>query len=252
MRIVIGEDQVLLREGLIRLLEESGHEVVGSAGDGPDMVRKAKAHRPDLVIADVRMPPSQTDEGLRAALEIRSAAPGVGILVLSHHVVVRYALELLSGDASGVGYLLKQRVADLDRFFAALERIHAGGSVIDPEVVSALLGRARQDPIDRLTPRQREVLALMAEGCTNAGIAEELVITEKAVAKHVAGIFEALGLPPSADGNRRVLAVIQYLDAQANLPEGYWHHHRSGGRGMGSAPFQGDARNATPTDHRSS
>jgi DNA-binding NarL/FixJ family response regulator len=212
MRIVIGGDQVLLREGLVRVLEEQGHEVVGSAGDGPDMVRKAKAHRPDIVIADVRMPPSQTDEGMRAALEIRAAVPSIGILVLSHHVEVRYALELLTDDASGVGYLLKQRVADLDRFFGALERINAGGSVIDPEVVSAMLGRAGRDPIDRLTARQREVLALMAEGRTNAGIAEELVITEKAVAKHVASIFEALGLPPSADGNRRVLAVIRYLN----------------------------------------
>ena len=211
MRIVIGEDQVLLREGLVRLVEDEGHEVVGTAGDGPDMVRKAKAHRPDVVIADVRMPPSQTDEGMRAVLEIRATDPSIGILVLSHHVEVRYALELLADDATGVGYLLKQRVADLDRFFAALERIDAGGSVIDPEVVSAMLGRARRDPIDKLTPRQREVLALMAEGRTNAGIAEELVITEKAVAKHVAAIFEALGLPPSADGNRRVLAVIQYL-----------------------------------------
>ena len=212
MRIVIGEDQLLLREGLIRLLEEQGHEVVGSAGDGPDLVRKAKAHQPDLAIADVRMPPSNTDEGLRAALEIRAAAPQIGILVLSHHVEVRYAVELLSEDASGVGYLLKQRVADLDRFFAALDQIHAGGSVIDPEVVSALLGRAHKDPIDALTPRQREVLALMAEGRNNAGIAEELVITEKAVAKHVASIFEALGPPASADGHRRVLAVIQYLN----------------------------------------
>jgi DNA-binding NarL/FixJ family response regulator len=212
MRIVIGEDQVLLREGLARLLVDEGHEVVGSAGDGPDLVRKAKAHRPDLVIADVRMPPSQTDEGLRAALDIRGAEPGIGILVLSHHVEVRYAVELLSDDASGVGYLLKQRVADLDRFFAALERIAAGGSVIDPEVVSAMLGRAKRDPIEELTPRQREVLALMAEGRTNAGIAAELVITEKAVAKHAAGIFEALGLPPTAEGHRRVLAVIRYLN----------------------------------------
>ena len=212
MRIVIGEDQLLMREGLARLLAEEGHEVVGSAEDGPGLVRKAGAHRPDLVIADVRMPPSQTDEGLRAALEIRAAAPGIGILVLSHHVEVRYAVELFSDDASGVGYLLKQRVADLDRFFAALERIAAGGSVIDPEVVSAMLGRARRDSIDELTPRQRQVLALMAEGRTNAGIAAELVITEKAVAKHVAAIFEALGLPPTADGHRRVLAVIRYLN----------------------------------------
>jgi DNA-binding NarL/FixJ family response regulator len=212
MRIVIGEDQVLLREGLARLLQEKGHEVVASAGDGPDLVRKANAHGPDLVIADVRMPPSQTDEGVRAALEIRAAHPEIGILVLSHHVEVRYAVELLADNASRVGYLLKQRVADLDRFFAALERIASGGSVIDPEVVSAMLGRAGEDPIDRLTPRQREVLALMAEGRTNAGIAEELVITEKAVAKHVASIFDALGLPPTADGHRRVLAVIRYLN----------------------------------------
>jgi DNA-binding NarL/FixJ family response regulator len=212
MRIVIGEDQVLLREGLARLLQDEGHQVVGSAGDGPDLVRKSKAHRPDLVIADVRMPPSQADEGLRAALEIRADHPEIGILVLSHHVEVRYAVELLSDDASGVGYLLKQRVADLDRFFAALERIAGGGSVIDPEVVSAMLGRARDDPIERLTPRQREVLALMAEGRTNAGIAEELVITEKAVAKHVATIFDTLGLGPTAEGHRRVLAVIRYLN----------------------------------------
>jgi DNA-binding NarL/FixJ family response regulator len=212
MRIVIGEDQVLLREGLARLVEEEGYDVVGSAGDGPNLVRKTKAHRPDLVIADVRMPPSQTDEGLRAALEIRAAEPQIGILVLSHHVEVRYAVELLADDASGVGYLLKQRVADLDRFFAAVKRIAAGGSVIDPEVVSAMLGRARQDPIDALTERQREVLALMAEGRTNGGIAEELVITEKAVAKHVASIFDSLGLPPTADGHRRVLAVIRYLN----------------------------------------
>lgn len=211
MRIVIGEDQVLLREGLARLLEDEGHQVVGTAGDGPDLIRKAGAHRPDLVIADVRMPPSQTDEGLRAALAIRAARPTTGILVLSHHVEVRYALELIAGDASGVGYLLKQRVADLRRFFAALEQIAAGGSVVDPEVVAALLGRARSDPVATLTPRRREVLALMAEGHSNAGIADALVVTEKAVAKHVAAIFDTLGLPPGIEGHRRVLAVIRYL-----------------------------------------
>jgi DNA-binding NarL/FixJ family response regulator len=216
MRVVIGEDQTLLREGLALLMREEGHEVVGTAADGPDLVRKAKAHKPDLVIADVRMPPSQTDEGLRAALEIRAAHPDVAILVLSHHVEVRYAVELLSNDASRVGYLLKQRVADLDRFFAAVERIVGGGSVIDPEVVSAMLNRTRgHDPIDDLTPRQREVLALMAEGRSNQGIAEELVITEKAVGKHAAGIFDALGLPPTAEGHRRVLAVVRYLHHQA-------------------------------------
>jgi DNA-binding NarL/FixJ family response regulator len=212
MRIVIGEDQLLLREGLVRLVEDAGHEVVAVAGDGPDLVRKAKAHRPDLVIADVRMPPSQKDEGMRAALEIRAAEPDIAILVLSHHVEVRYAVELLADDPHGVGYLLKQRVADLDRFYDALEQIRAGGSVIDPEVVAAMLGRARRDPIDALTPRQREVLALMAEGRTNAGIAAELVVTEKAVAKHAASIFAALGLPPTTDGHRRVLAVVQYLN----------------------------------------
>jgi DNA-binding NarL/FixJ family response regulator len=211
MRIVIGEDQVLLREGLARLLEDEGHEIVGSAGDGPDPVRKAKAHRPELVIADVRMPRRRPRRATGRTRDPRRA-PGDRDPGASHHVEVRYSVELLADNASGVGYPLKQRVAALDRFFAALERIPAGGSVIDPEVVSAMLGRAREDPIERLTPRQREVLELMAEGRTNAGIAAALVLAEKAVAKHAAAIFDALRLPPTAKGHRRVLAVIRYLN----------------------------------------
>jgi DNA-binding NarL/FixJ family response regulator len=211
-RVVVGEDEVLLREGLVRLLQEEGLEVVGVAGDGPDVVRKAKAHRPDLVIADIRMPPTHTDDGLQAALAIRRELPGTAVLVLSQYVQDRYAVELLGEDASGVGYLLKQRVADLDRFFAALARVLDGGSVVDPEVITTMLGRRRDDqPIDRLTDRQREVLALMAEGWSNAGIAEQLVVSEKAVARHITHIFEVLELDPGAQQHRRVLAVIEYL-----------------------------------------
>lgn len=203
---------MLLREGLVRLLQEEGLEVVGVAGDGPDVVRKAKAHRPDLVIADIRMPPTHTDDGLQAALAIRRELPGTAVLVLSQYVQDRYAVELLGEDASGVGYLLKQRVADLDRFFAALARVLDGGSVVDPEVITTMLGRRRDDqPIDRLTDRQREVLALMAEGWSNAGIAEQLVVSEKAVARHITHIFEVLELDPGAQQHRRVLAVIEYL-----------------------------------------
>jgi DNA-binding NarL/FixJ family response regulator len=210
-RVVVGEDEVLLREGLVRLLVEEGLDVVGVAGDGPGIVRKARAHRPDLVIADIRMPPTNTDDGLRAALEVRAQLPGTAVLVLSQYVQERYALELLGDDPAGVGYLLKQRVADLDRFFDALRRICAGGSVLDPEVVASMLGRSRGQPIDRLTDRQREVLALMAEGLSNAGIGQQLVITEKAVAKHITKIFELLELDPAAEHHRRVLAVVQYL-----------------------------------------
>jgi DNA-binding NarL/FixJ family response regulator len=211
-RVVVGEDEVLLREGLVRLLQEEGLEVVGVAGDGPDIVRKARAHRPDLVIADIRMPPSNTDDGLRAALQIRRELPGTAVLVVSQYVQERYAVELLGDDASGVGYVLKQRVADLDRFFAALRRVLDGGSVVDPEVIATMLGHRRAGrPIDRLTDRQRQVLALMAEGLSNAGIAEQLVIGEKAVAKHITHIFGLLQLDPGAQQHRRVLAVVEYL-----------------------------------------
>lgn len=215
MRVVIGEDQALMREGLVLLLERGGFEVVGVAGDGEDLVRKAKTHEPDAVVADIRMPPTQTDEGLRAALQIRESKPQIAILVLSQHVQRQYASELLESGAGagGVGYLLKQRIADGDSFCADLRRICAGASVLDPEVVAAMLGRARVDnPVDRLTARRRDVLAQMAEGRSNAAIADRLFLTEKAVIKHVSHIYDALGLKPADDDHRRVLAVTRYLN----------------------------------------
>jgi DNA-binding NarL/FixJ family response regulator len=214
LRVVIAEDQALMREGLVLLLERGGFDVVGQAADGEDLVRKARAHKPDVVVADIRMPPSQTDEGLRAALEIRESSPQIGILVLSQHVQRSYARELLESGAGagGVGYLLKQRVADSDSFCSDLRRICSGGSVLDPEVVSTMLARTRGDPLERLTPRQREVLALMAEGRSNAGIADRLFLSEKAVIKHVSHVYDELGLGPCADDHRRVLAVMRYLD----------------------------------------
>jgi DNA-binding NarL/FixJ family response regulator len=216
VRIVLGEDSLLLREGLARLLEATGHEVVGQAGDAEDLLRKAAAHKPDLVIADVRMPPTFTDEGIRAALEIRARRPGATVLVLSEYVESHYALELFAHGTDGLGYLLKQRVSDLDRFLDAVGRVAAGGSALDPEVVSHLLGRHREnDPLGRLTPRETEVLALMAEGRSNYAIAERLVITERAVEKHVTSIFSKLDLPPTAEAHRRVLAVLKYLQAPA-------------------------------------
>ena len=216
MRIVLGEDSLLLREGLARLLEGTGHEVVGQAGDAEDLLRKAGAHKPDLVIVDVRMPPTFSDEGIRAALEIRARRPGTPVLVLSEYVESSYALELFADGTDGLGYLLKQRVSDLDRFLDAVERVAAGGSALDPEVVSHLLGRHRAgDPLGRLTPRETEVLALMAEGRSNHAIGEQLVITERAVEKHVTSIFSKLDLPPTAEAHRRVLAVLKYLQAPA-------------------------------------
>jgi len=214
VRIVLGEDSLLLREGLARLLEATGHEVVGQAGDAEDLLRKAGAHKPDVVIVDVRMPPTFSDEGIRAALEIRARRPGTPVLVLSEYVESSYALELFADGTDGLGYLLKQRVSDLDRFLDAVGRVAAGGSALDPEVVSHLLGRQRAgDPLGRLTPRETEVLALMAEGRSNHAIAEQLVITERAVEKHVTSIFSKLELPPTADSHRRVLAVLKYLQA---------------------------------------
>ena len=214
MRIVLGEDSLLLREGLARLLEATGHEVVGQAGDAEDLLRKAGAHKPDVVIVDVRMPPTFSDEGIRAALEIRARRPGTPVLVLSEYVESSYALELFADGTDGLGYLLKQRVSDLDRFLDAVGRVAAGGSALDPEVVSHLLGRQRAgDPLGRLTPRETEVLALMAVGRSNHAIAEQLVITERAVEKHVTSIFSKLELPPTADSHRRVLAVLKYLQA---------------------------------------
>lgn len=212
MRAVIAEDSVLLREGLIRLLSEAGIEVVGQAGDGEDLLRKARAHKPDVVITDIRMPPTQSDEGLRAAQTIRGELPGIGVLVLSQHVEEAYAMELLGESAEGVGYLLKDRVADVERFVEAVRRVAEGGSALDPEVVSHMLGRRRrEDPLDELTPREREVLELMAEGRSNHAIAEQLVVTDRAVEKHVTSIFGKLGLAPTADDHRRVLAVLAYV-----------------------------------------
>jgi DNA-binding NarL/FixJ family response regulator len=212
IRVVIAEDSVLLREGLARLLEESGFEVAGQAGDAEDLLRKVGAHKPDVAVVDVRMPPSHTDEGLRAAHQIRSDHPGTGVLVLSQYVEEAYALDLLSQSTESTGYLLKDRVADIDTFTDAVRRVASGGSALDPEVVSLLLGRRRrEDPLEALTPREREVLGLMAEGRSNAAIAEQLVVTERAVEKHVTSIFTKLDLTPTVEDHRRVLAVLAYL-----------------------------------------
>jgi len=211
MRVVIAEDSVLLREGLVRLLDGAGIEVVAAVGDADDLLRAVTAHTPDLVLLDVRMPPTHTDEGLRAALVIRRQWPSTAVLVLSQYVEERYASELLATETSGVGYLLKDRVADVGEFLAALRRVAAGGTALDPEAVSQLLLRKRSDPLDRLSPREREVLRLMAEGRSNAGVADALVISESAVAKHVNNIFSKLDLPLADNDHRRVLAVLRFL-----------------------------------------
>jgi DNA-binding NarL/FixJ family response regulator len=214
VRVIVAEDSVLLREGVVRLLEEAEFEVVGQAGDGEELMRKARAHKPDIAIIDIRMPPTHTDEGLRAARAIREELPDTGVLVLSQYIEEGYALELLGDDAAGVGYLLKDRVSDLERFADAIRRVAEGGSALDPEVVSQMLGRRRtENPLAELTPREREVLALMAEGRSNQAIAETLVITERAVEKHVTSIFAKLNLPPAAEDHRRVLAVLAFLSS---------------------------------------
>ena len=214
MRVVIGEDSLLLRAGIARLLDDAGIEVVGQAGDLDDLLRKVRAHKPDVAIVDIKMPPTHTDEGLKAALTIRAELPRTAVLVLSQYVEKEYAAELLAENAEGVGYLLKDRVADLERFIDAVRRVADGGSVLDPEVVSQMLARRRSaDPLDELTPREREVLAMMAEGRSNHSIATELVVTERAVEKHVTSIFAKLSLPATADDHRRVLAVLAYLKA---------------------------------------
>jgi DNA-binding NarL/FixJ family response regulator len=213
MRVVIADDSVLLRAGLVRLLEDAGFEVVAQASDGEDLLRKVRAHRPAVAVTDIRMPPTQTDEGLRAAQQIRKEMPEVGVLVLSQYIDEGYAVELLQGSAEGIGYLLKDRVSDVSAFTDALRRVGEGGSALDPEVVSQLLGRRRMnDPLDRLTPREREVLGHMAEGRSNAAIARSLVVTERAIEKHVTSIFSKLGLSTVEDGHRRVLAVLAYLN----------------------------------------
>ena len=212
MRIVIADDAPLLRQGAARLLEDSGFEVVAQAGDADDLLRKVRAHKPDVAIVDVRMPPGNTDDGLRAALTIRQELPQVGILLLSQYVEDRYLGELLAGGGEGVGYLLKDRVAEVERLTDAVERVAAGGSVLDPDVVAQMLGRRRdQGPLESLSEREREVLALMAEGRTNRAIAGELFLSERAVERHVTGIFTKLGLPAGAQDHRRVLAVLAYL-----------------------------------------
>jgi DNA-binding NarL/FixJ family response regulator len=212
MRVVIADDAVLLREGAARLLEEAGFDVVAQAGDADDLLRKVRAHTPDVAIIDVRMPPDNVDDGLRAAITIRGELPDVGILMLSQYVEDRYLGELLAGGAEGVGYLLKDRLADVDRLTEAVERVAAGGSVLDPEVVAQMLGRSRAEgPLDSLTPREREVLGHMAEGRTNRAIAEALFVSERAVERHVTSIFTKLGLPTGEQDHRRVLAVLAYL-----------------------------------------
>ena len=210
MRVVIAEDSVLLREGLTRLLAEAGHDVVAAAAEAEEFLRAVAAHEPDAVVVDVRMPPTFSDEGLRAALVVRSCWPDIGVLVLSQYVEERYATELLSDRPQGVGYLLKDRVADLGQFLDALERVAAGGSALDPEVVAQLLARSRH-PLASLTPRELDVLGLMAEGRSNSAIAAQLVIGDGAVEKHINSIFSKLGLAPADRDHRRVLAVLRYL-----------------------------------------
>jgi DNA-binding NarL/FixJ family response regulator len=215
VKIVVAEDSVLLREGIVRLLQDAGLEVVAQAGDADDLLRKALAHKPDLAVVDVRMPPTQTDDGLQAALEIRRQMPDTGVLVLSQYVEEGYALELIAGGAERTGYLLKDRVADVEQFLDAVTRVGAGGSVLDPTVVATLLGRRRNDdPLAALTERERDVLGLMAEGRSNHAIAERLVVTERAVEKHVTSIFSKLGLHPAPEDHRRVLAVLTFLESQ--------------------------------------
>ncbi|WP_194895240.1 response regulator [Catenulispora pinisilvae] len=213
IRVLIAEDAVLLREGLARLLADSGFDVVAKVDDGKGMVDAADALKPDVIVADVRMPPSFTDEGLRAAVEVRAKHPDMAILVFSQAVEAAYAQELFSNSANGLGYLLKERVAEVEEFVDALKRVAAGGTALDPEVVAQLLGRRkRNDPLETLTPREREVLGLMAEGRSNSAIAAGLFVTEKAVEKHTSSIFTKLDLTPAAEDHRRVMAVLRYLN----------------------------------------
>jgi DNA-binding NarL/FixJ family response regulator len=212
--VIVGEDQPFVREGIVRVLDDGGFEVVGTATDAPDLIRLADAHRPDVVLADIQMPPEHSDDGLRAALAIRAAHPGVGVLVLSQFLEDAYAFALVADGAQGVGYLLKEKVGDFRMFTDAVRRVAQGGSVLDPDVVARLVGRKRMaGPLDSLTPRERQVLALIAEGRSNAGIAQELVVTVAAIERHVTSIFGKLGLHASPEDHRRVLAVLTYLNA---------------------------------------
>ena len=212
MRVVIAEDSVLLRAGVQRLLADEGIETVAAVEDGTALLGAVTEHRPDLAVVDVRMPPTFTDEGLRAAIEARRLVPDLPVLVLSQYVEERYAVELLAGGASGVGYLLKERVADVAEFVDAIRRVAAGGTAIDHEVITQLMARSRRKPVDALTQREREVLGLMAQGLTNGAIATALVVSDGAVEKHISNIFAKLGLEPSASEHRRVRAVLAYLD----------------------------------------
>ncbi len=212
MRVVLADDSVLLREGIARLLEEAGFEVVGQAGTAEELLLKVRSYSPAVALVDIRMPPTHTDEGLRAAREIRERYPATGVLVLSQYVEPEYALDLLAGSAEGVGYLLKDRVSDIAEFAAAVRRVGEGGSALDPAVVALLVGRRRSDdPLSSLTPREKEVLELMAEGRSNQAICERLFVTQRAVEKHVTSIFAKLRLPADAGDHRRVLAVLAYL-----------------------------------------
>jgi DNA-binding NarL/FixJ family response regulator len=214
VRVVLGEDLTLLRDGLIRILAAYGMEVTAAVDNGPELLRALVTHRPDVAVVDVRLPPTFTDEGVRAAIAARAQVPGLPVLVLSQHVEQLYARELLSSGEGGLGYLLKDRVSDIPGFIEAVRTVAGGGTAMDPDVVAQLLARhARDDVLGRLTPREREVLALMAEGKANAGIAGRLVVTEKAVSKHINNIFTKLDLYPGGDDNRRVLAVLAYLNA---------------------------------------
>ncbi|MEV6009560.1 response regulator transcription factor [Streptomyces sp. NPDC051976] len=212
MRAVIAEDSLLLRIGLVKVLETAGFEVAAELGDAEEVLAAVETHRPDLAVLDVRMPPSFTDEGVRAALMIRRQWPDTAVLLLSQYVEERYAADLLSSRGGGIGYLLKQRVADVEEFIDALRRVAAGGTALDPQVVSQLLLRRNSDPLERLTPRERDVLKLMAEGRSNAAIAEQLVVGESAVGKHINNIFAKLDLPPADGDHRRVLAVLRFLE----------------------------------------
>jgi DNA-binding NarL/FixJ family response regulator len=212
MRVVVADDTMLLREGVARLLEEAGFEVVGQASTAEGVVEQVSEHAPAVAIVDLRMPPTFTDEGLQAAMKIRAGHPGVGVLVLSNHADVGLAMKLLDSGAEGIGYMLKDRVADLEDFADAIRRVAAGGSALDPTIVSQLLGKRRAEgPLDELSPREREVVELMAEGRSNQGIAERLEISERAVQKHVTNIFDKLGVPASTEDHRRVLAVLTFL-----------------------------------------
>jgi DNA-binding NarL/FixJ family response regulator len=210
--VVVGEDQPIIREGIVHILQDGGFEVVSTAGDARELVRKVRTYRPDVVVTDIQMPPDHTDDGLRAALEIRATQPDVGVLILSQFLEDRYAFDLVAGGAQGVGYLLKEKVGDLRMFTDAVRRVASGGSALDPDVVARLIGRPRRNsPLDKLT--KREVLSLIAEGRSNVGVAEELVITVAAVERHVTSIFDKLGLRQSPEQHRRVVAVLTYLRA---------------------------------------